>query len=245
MLLVQEDPNKSYNWDSVDKKKQKQTKEASPTSMTNPKGKLDGKAFMHLLLTELKYQDPTQPMDSEKMLSQTSQLATLETQEATNQMMKDLTEQLRAEKLSGANTQAISTIGKLATLGDVKLAVTDDLEKLDFDIYFDKEVANGHINIRDKDNNLVVQLPIQAGSKGTQTISWTLRNSLGERVVPGPYQVEAEYIGADNAKHKVIPGTYPVEAVKFVDGLAHVKLGSKYIPMSEVKEFIRNMEEIL
>jgi flagellar basal-body rod modification protein FlgD len=34
--------------------------------------------FMTLLLVELQHQDPTEPMDSEKILSQTSQLATLE-----------------------------------------------------------------------------------------------------------------------------------------------------------------------
>ena len=40
--------------------------------------------FLKLLLVELQHQDPTEPMDSEKILSQTSQLATLESAQNTN-----------------------------------------------------------------------------------------------------------------------------------------------------------------
>ena len=74
---------------TVDKLKAKKEAEAlARANGTNPHAQLDKDAFMKLLLTELQYQDPTSPMDSEKMLTQTSQLATLETQENTNQMMK-------------------------------------------------------------------------------------------------------------------------------------------------------------
>ena len=43
-----------------------------------PKQTLDGEAFMSLLVTQLRNQDPSSPMDTNQMISQTTQLATME-----------------------------------------------------------------------------------------------------------------------------------------------------------------------
>lgn len=207
------------------------------STTTNPKSKLDGQAFMKLLLTQLKYQDPTQPMDSEKMLAQTSQLATLETQESTNKLMKELTSQLKEQTKSGANAYAISAIGKLANMGDVKLAVDDKTDKLTYELYFEKPVKEGTINIKDKDNNVVASFKLEEGKKGVEAFTWDLKNSDGAKVGNGAYSVTASYKDKDGVSHEVSPGFYPVESVKFEKGVALLKLGSKYIPMSDVKEF--------
>lgn len=48
---------------------------------TNPstaKNELDGESFLKLLVAQLRYQDPTSPMDTTQMMAQTSQLATVE-----------------------------------------------------------------------------------------------------------------------------------------------------------------------
>jgi flagellar basal-body rod modification protein FlgD len=43
-----------------------------------PKQSLDGEAFMTLLVTQLRNQDPSSPMDTNQMISQTTQLAMME-----------------------------------------------------------------------------------------------------------------------------------------------------------------------
>lgn len=43
-----------------------------------PKQSLDSEAFMQLLVTQLRNQDPSSPMDTNQMISQTTQLATME-----------------------------------------------------------------------------------------------------------------------------------------------------------------------
>ncbi len=218
-----------------------QTQATSPVSgasaIVNPKSKLDGKAFMKLLLTELKYQDPTQPMDSEKMLAQTSQLATLETQESTNKLMKELATQLKEQTKSGANAYAISAIGKIATMGDVKLAVDEKSTKLLYELYLEKPVREGSIVIKDKDDRVVKMQTLEEGKSGVETFAWDLRDGEGNRVENGAYTATAIYKDQDGKKHEISIGTYPVEAVKFKEGKAMLKLGSKYIPMTDVKEF--------
>lgn len=204
---------------------------------TNPKAKLDKDAFMKLLLTELKYQDPTQPMDSEKMLTQTSQLATLETQENTNKMMKELADQLKAQSSNGMNAYAISAIGKMATIGDVSLKIDDKTTATKFDLNFNAEVESGVITISDKDGNEIETMQIEKGTKGVASFTWDVKNSNGKRVEHGIYNVSAKYTDTKGNSHTVEPGSYPVEAVRFEKGVAQLKLGSTYVPITSIKEF--------
>lgn len=50
---------------------------STPPTRT-PKQSLDSEAFMQLLVTQLRNQDPSSPMDTNQMISQTTQLATME-----------------------------------------------------------------------------------------------------------------------------------------------------------------------
>jgi flagellar basal-body rod modification protein FlgD len=50
----------------------------SSTSRTAPSQTFDSKMFLKLLVTQLQNQDPSSPMDSTQMISQTSQLASME-----------------------------------------------------------------------------------------------------------------------------------------------------------------------
>lgn len=209
------------------------------STVVNPKSKLDGQAFMKLLLTQLKYQDPTQPMDSEKMLTQTSQLATLETQESTNKLMKELVTQLQVQSKSGANAYAISSIGKLASIGDVKLAVDEKTTALKFDLYLPKEVSTGQIQIKDKDNKVIRTIALEKGQKGVKSFQWDLKDNAKAQAPKGSYSVSVSYSDVDGKLQQSTIGTYPVEAVKFEKGVAHLKLGSKYVPISDIKEFMQ------
>jgi flagellar basal-body rod modification protein FlgD len=49
---------------------------ARPTSA--PKQEMDGEMFLSLLVTQLRNQDPSSPMDTNQMISQTTQLAMME-----------------------------------------------------------------------------------------------------------------------------------------------------------------------
>ncbi|MBV5348657.1 flagellar hook capping protein, partial [bacterium] len=89
------------------------TTTTTSSSTTNPNSVLAKDDFLKLLLLELKYQDPTAPMDSEKILSQTSQLATLESAENTNKALAELATSLA----SSAQYAGISAIGKIADTG--------------------------------------------------------------------------------------------------------------------------------
>lgn len=51
---------------------------SATATATAPKKSLDGDSFLKLLVAQLKNQDPSSPMNTNEMMSQTTQLATME-----------------------------------------------------------------------------------------------------------------------------------------------------------------------
>ena len=74
------------------------TSPSIPGLAENPAGVLGKDDFLKLLLVELQHQDPTEPMDSGKILTQTSQLASLESAQNTTKALETLAKQLGASQ---------------------------------------------------------------------------------------------------------------------------------------------------
>ena len=204
------------------------------TVASNPKAVLDKDSFMKLLLVELQHQDPTEPMDADKILTQTSQLATLESAENTNKALSDLATQLTASR----DFAAVSVIGKMASLGSN--AVTLEKGKTaKFEIYFENEIKTGTLSITDKNGNTVktVSLADQAGKSGVLAFDWDGTNNSGAAVESGYYSVKADYIDSESTAQSTQFGIYPVESVRYEDGKPLIKLGSSYVPMDYIVEF--------
>jgi flagellar basal-body rod modification protein FlgD len=205
---------------------------SSDLAATNPGAKLDKDAFMMLLLTELQFQDPTDPMDSDKMLTQTSQLATLETQENTNAMMEKLASRME----SSMNMYAISAIGKMASIGSNAVSLEEGAVTK-FEVYFEKPIQSGKLIIEDKNGDVVRTVELEAGDAGVKAFEWDGTDNDDNLLDPGYYSVKAEYLDTDSMQQTTQFGIYPVESVRMEEGEALIKLGSSYIPLEYIKEF--------
>ncbi|QPH87222.1 flagellar basal body rod modification protein [Campylobacter concisus] len=214
-------------------KKAKAKQDAAADTGTNPNAQLDKDAFMKLLLTELQYQDPTSPMDTEKMLTQTSQLASLEMQQNTNSAMKELVNQLK----SNANAYAISALGKMVSTGSNSVLLTDEQKNVNFALYFKSDLANGKLEIKNANGEVVRSIDIKDLKSGVRRISWDGKDDSGKQLPNGAYTVSVNYTGKDGNSYKTQVGSYPVEAVKFVDGKAMIKIAGEYVPMDKISEF--------
>jgi len=210
------------------------TTSSSTKTASNPNAVLGKDSFMKLLLTELKYQDPTSPMDSAKILTQTSQLATLESADNTNKAMAKLVSKMN----SSQNYNAISAIGKMASLGTNTISISESGGR-DFDVYFPNEIASGTLNIKDLNGNIVksIDLSSQNGNSGILSFSWDGKDSNGKALPVGSYSVTADYTDASGAAKKTQYGIYPVDSVKYDSGEVTMKLGNSYVPISKIKEF--------
>jgi flagellar basal-body rod modification protein FlgD len=197
----------------------------------NPDGILGKDDFMKLLLLELQYQDPTDPMDTEQILSQTSELASLEAADNTNRALEKLSESLAASQ----QYSMISAIGKTASLGSDSIQHTKG-EISSFDLNFPSDVSKGTVEIRDNSGTLVKSFPIEDLSQGTHSFEWNGTNNDGNEVDDGLYSIAATYYDDEGNPATTAVGTYPIESVRFENGEALLKLGSSYVPMSQVVE---------
>ncbi len=198
----------------------------------NPKSELDKDAFMKLFLTQLQMQDPTDPMDTDKMLEQTAYLSTMEM----NQNMKTTLETLEKTLNQNSELGAISAIGKIGDTGYRYLNVTDEDKSVSFDLFFGDNISSGEVQIKDKNGNIVRTFPLEAHDGGVLNFEWDLTDNNGNKVPSDSYEVVAEYTSADGKNHSTALGAYPIESVRFENGTPYAKLGSSYLPFSEIKE---------
>ena len=218
------------NW--ANKKTSDATKKTAGTG-TNPTSQLDRDAFMKLLSTELQYQDPTSPMDTEKMLSQTSQLAALETQENTNQMMKKLADQLK----TNTNMYAVGVLGKMAHISDNSVLKEEGKPTTKFLVFFEDAAASGIISIKDTSGKVIKTLNFEKQKAGVNEFEWDGTDNSGTQMRSGSYTIDIKYINSLGKTQTAGVGKYQVEGIKFVDGEAKVKVAGQYISIDKVKEF--------
>ncbi len=203
----------------------------STGTANNPSAALGKDDFLKLLLTEMKYQDPTQPMDTDKILSQTSQLATLESADNTNKTLTAL-----AASLQGSQQLAtVSAIGKIADLGDNTITTKADGTSVNFPIYFPSDVASGTATITDTNGNKVTTIDIGANTKGTYSFSWDGKDSTGKVADAGAYHVNVAYTDPSGNSKATKVGVYPIDSVKFDGTNTLLGVGPNYVPLSSVQ----------
>ncbi|HEF1577571.1 TPA: flagellar basal body rod modification protein [Campylobacter jejuni] len=211
--------------------------------VSNPNATLDKDAFLKLLLIELQHQDPTDPMDSDKMLTQTSQLSALEMQQNTNTTMQKMVETM--QKLSDSfstsmSTSALGAIGKMATVSDNKIKLTgaDELIALKMYLPEDSDENGVTLEIYDSNNKLVFSEKSDAKSisQGLFTMEWPGRNNNGVYAGDGEYTVKMVYNNKNGEKITANYGTYPIEGVVFKDGVAYAKMAGQEVPFDAIQE---------
>jgi len=195
------------------------------------KTKLGKDDFMKLFLVQLQHQDPTEPMDTEKILTQTTQLATIESTDNTNKALEDLASSLSMSQ----QFSTISAIGKTADLGNDTLRHEKNTSST-FEMYFQDNVNQGSIEITDSDGQVIKNIDVGTNPSGVYQFTWDGSNGAGDFVEDGIYHVKSSYTNDNGETKSTKLGAYPIESVRFDDGKTLVKLGSNYISLDKVKE---------
>ncbi|HJE66386.1 MAG TPA: flagellar basal body rod modification protein [Campylobacter avium] len=191
--------------------------------------------FLKLLLIEMQHQDPTDPMDTDKMLTQTSQLAALEMQQNTNTAMQNMVDTmitLSEVMLAGQNLSALNALGKMAVIEDNYVPMGDSAENIDITMYLPKDTKDGAtFQVFDANGNVVKNIKIGKDDlkQGVNTITWDGTDDEGNFVGKGNYTVRASYTDVDGGTSTSSFGAYPIESIKFKEGIPYAVLAGKEI----------------
>lgn len=127
--------------------------------------KLTNDDFLKLMLTELKYQDPTKPMDSASMMDSQLQMSSIETNLEMANAMKSLQQSFTQTSLSSATNVMGRTIenGTLNDDGSAKSFKVNTVELKEGDVYLN---AQEIIGIKDNVINPATGLNLNFDSNG-------------------------------------------------------------------------------
>ncbi len=205
---------------------------ASSNTTTSSSSSLNGDDFMKLLLTQLQQQDPTNPMDIDKMMTQTTQLSQLQSSMAAQTAMEEMTKSFQQY----AGYGIASMVGHLADSGDNSIALTKGSTST-VQAYFPSDADSGAIVIKDASGNTVKTFDLTSIKEGTYYASWDGTNSAGTKLDSGTYYSYISYSTSSGATQTASTGTFPISGVKMASGTteAQVLLGNKYVAVSKLK----------
>ena len=205
----------------------------------NPAGHLDKEAFMKLLLVQLQHQDPTSPMDTDKMLTQTSQLAALETQTNTNKIMKQLADKM--EILSaGLSVTMIGAVGKMAVIKGAKEEHDGKGTSVETNVFMHEEPKTPVLFVLKDEKGAEVatfEKKPEIFQRFNNAMFYQPKDVNGDWVKEGKYELTYSYKDIQGNEHKGTAGSGWIDAVSFVDGKTRFKIGGKNVKFEDITEF--------
>lgn len=160
---------------------------ASAASSASAQPSLE-KSFLTMLTTELKNQDPMNPMDSAQMVTQLSQIST-------SQGISNLEKLSQSQILALMGNQRIESAQLIGKNVDYKI---NSLNVNGSKIYSGSaQVAPGatgdlDVIIKDQSGNTIKTMTIPSGSDGNYTWSWDGKDDSGKTVSNGNYSISAK-----------------------------------------------------
>lgn len=191
--------------------------------------------FFELLITQLKYQNPLEPLKDQEFIAQMTQFSSLEQLQNLNDVMKQSVswDTLMSQTIN--NTMATSLIGKQVVATSDSVALTED-GNATINLQTDTFAHSGKINIYSGDS-IVRTISLENLPAGTQQIEWDGKDNNGVDVQPGTYQYEVQLYDlngdAIDSQGKIV-GT--VDGVKYVQGQAYLDVDGLSVPLSDVLE---------
>ncbi|HET7223261.1 MAG TPA: flagellar hook assembly protein FlgD, partial [Rhodanobacteraceae bacterium] len=141
--------------------------------------------FMTLLVTQLKNQDPLNPMDNSQMTSQLAQINTVSGIQDLNTTLKGITGQINA----GQSLQAAALIGKGVLVPGDRVLVGSDGTTTPFGLELGAAADDVQVSITDGSGKVVRSFDLGALDAGTQSFTWDGKLDDGTQAPQGAYTV--------------------------------------------------------
>lgn len=193
------------------------------------KKKLDKEAFLKMFMTQLKYQDPTSPVDNEKMAQQMAMFSQIEQSVTTNQYLEKI-----LARQDDRSQLAFSMIGKEVS-ADKASIFHDRLAQTTINFDLPKDAGSLTVEILDEAGELVKTIPMDSHNEGPVRVRWDGTNDDNMPAISGRYfyNVKASDVGGQEiAIDKKLGGI--VEGITKSGGETFLLVNGQKVSMNEV-----------
>ena len=164
--------------------------------------------FLQLLTTQLKNQNPLDPLDTNQFTQQLVEFSGVEQQLKTNDFLSSLVQ----ANANTTNSNAVNYIGKTVTASGVRSELVNNQAQWNFKI---DDTATVTVDIKDADGNTVYteQGTMQAGSG---TFTWDGKDNDGNSQPPGTYSISMQAVTPEGKSINVSTETTGTVAVSSI-----------------------------
>lgn len=189
-------------------------------------------AFMTLLLTQMKNQDPTNPLKSHEMAAQLAQFTSLEKLANIDTGIENLRKDARPDQ----NLQALSFIGKTVTTDNSKVSHVEATDAHDIRFSLPQDSAHTSVLIKDSTGTVIRKLEFKNLKTGKNEINWNGKTDEGTTAAVGDYTAEFD-AKASNGKKLFVESKVEgmITGVNFTAQGPLLMIGKQAVSMSEVK----------
>lgn len=191
--------------------------------------------FLTLLTTQMKNQDPLQPMDTNQMTEQLVQFTNVEQNIATNSRLDKL---LKLQE-SGAASTNLAYLGRLVTFEGDKFSYTEGMTSAPLGYELETEAKSVRVDILDSQGRMVRSMTGETGAGTKHTVSWDFKDDAGNKVQPGTYRLNIAPKGATETD-LIKSHTYSFGVVNGISGGSgsnpetSVVVAAQEIPLSKI-----------
>ncbi len=183
----------------------------------------DMNSFLLMFTTQLKYQDPSNPLESYELASQLAQFSTVEKLTQLNENVK-----LQQTQLASINSaQREDMIGKEVVGSDNKIHLADgQCSKASYQL--GSAAQQVKVVVRDAAGQAVRTMDLGSLQAGRYDLQWDGRNDAGEMMRNGSYQFSVEAVDANgNVVDASTSVSGKVYAFRMVEGVPYLVLDSQ------------------
>jgi flagellar basal-body rod modification protein FlgD len=188
--------------------------------------------FLKMLTTQLRVQNPLDPMDAEKFTEQLVQYSSVEQQIATNQKLEDML----ATMVSTATLGLVNYIGK-------KIEAVSDVTQLKggkavWSLDSAGAAKDATITIRNSAGAVVYEGEMDL-EKGENEFEWDGKLANGQEAPEGEYQISVTAADEDGAAVAVTTRvTGEVTGVDTSGAIPYLKIGNTSVPLGALRKIL-------
>ncbi len=203
--------------------------EAASASTVSDKIAEQKNMFLNLLVKQLQYQDPLNPMENTEFTAQLAQFSQLESMAEMNSNIE-----LMAQFQNSMNSmQAASFIGRQVNARGNTINYSSGETGIDFNLEGNASLVT--VTVYNSSGTTVRTITMSSVKEGDVTCTWDGMNDSGEAVSPGTYYYSvkaSDYSGAAVNASTYAKGT--VTGIKFENGTIYLQVGDKEITLADI-----------